>query len=246
MCCVLLIQVTWKCDHCGKIVFKGTQFKAQYARIHLAADQSNGLCSNLCTANDVDASQRREHFRKLIVELKASKAEKYRKRKQRQQRLVERELSAFADDVAKSWQPKLKMFIKEQDAATADLAVAQWAIAHDVPPNVLKGPYWRQVNKKLACVSPMYTPMYDRKLFDKMLPKLRKMAESEVDEHLKHRPHIGRTLTGDGATKQVPLINFLVHVPGQGVKLLSIVDCSGHLAEGGVKDAMYVLFTYPS
>ena len=53
MCCVLLIQVTWKCDHCGKIVFKGTQFKAQYARIHLAADQSNGLCSNLCTADDI-------------------------------------------------------------------------------------------------------------------------------------------------------------------------------------------------
>ena len=83
--------------------------------------------------------------------------------------------------------------------------------------------------------------MYDRKMYEKMLPKLRQMATQEVSQHLKYRPQIGCTLTGDGATKGVPLINFLVHVPGRGVKLMSIVDCSAHLTEGGVKDAMYVL-----
>ena len=67
------------------------------------------------------------------------------------------------------------------------------------------------------------------------------MAQEETAAHLKHRPTIGRTLTGDGATKQVPLINFLVHVPGKGVKLLKIVDCTDHLSAGGIKDAMYAL-----
>ena len=67
------------------------------------------------------------------------------------------------------------------------------------------------------------------------------MSEHEIKIHLKQRPTIGRTLTGDGATKGVPLINFLVHVPGKGVKLLSIVDCTDHLAAGGIKDAMYIL-----
>ena len=74
-----------------------------------------------------------------------------------------------------------------------------------------------------------------------MLPELKQMAHAETATHMKHRPTIGRTLTGDGATKQVPLINFLVHVPGKGVKLLKIVDCSEHLSAGGIKDAMYVL-----
>lgn len=246
---MLSIQVTWKCDHCQKIVFKGEQFKANYARVHLAAAKKNGLCANLCTADDEGAEKRREYFRKKIADLQKAKAETSRKRKQQAQRLAERELGAVADVVNKKkkakksgkYQPKLVPFLKEHDAAAADFAVAQWAIAHDIAPNAMKGPYWKNVNKKLMHVSPLYTPMYDRKMYEKMLPKLRQMAAQEVSQHLKYRPQIGCTLTGDGATKGVPLINFLVHVPGRGVKLMSIVDCSAHLTEGGVKDAMYVL-----
>ena len=242
MCCVLLMQVTWKCDHCNQIVFKGSQFRSAYARIHLAADKTNGVCSNLCTADDEDAVERRAKFRKIILELKEKKAIDSRKRMQQMKRLEKRESSAVASAVAKKrskqFQPKLQSFMKEQDAAAADIAVAQWAVAHDVAPNAMKGPYWRQLNRKLACVAPTYTPMYDRKIFDKMLPELKKMAKSELAQHLKHRPTIGRTLTGDGATKQVPLINFLVHVPGKGVKLLDIIDCSDHLSAGDIKDAM--------
>ena len=73
-----------------------------------------------------------------------------------------------------------------------------------------------------------------------MLPQLKAMAMKEVEEHLRHRPTVGRTLTGDGVTKGVPLINFLVHVPGKGVKLLAITDCTGHMSEGGTKNALYV------
>ena len=42
--------------------------------------------------------------------------------------------------------------------------------------------------------------------------------------------------------KKVPLINFLVHVPGKGVSLLDVVDCTAHMSEGGTKDALYVYF----
>lgn len=245
------IQVTWKCDHCNQIVFKGGQFRAANARVHLAAYKSNGLCSNLCTADDANAEKRRKHFRKVIEELNEKKIEKSRKRKQQVQRLETRETSAVADTTAKKrskrkgkntrWQPKLKSFLKVQNNAAADVAVAQWAIAHDISPNAMKGPYWKQMNRKLAETGPCYKPMYDRKLFEKLLPQLRTMAENEVNDYLKYRKTIGRTLTGDGATKGVPLINFLVHVAGKGVKLLSIVDCSKHLSSGGIKDAMYVL-----
>ena len=126
------------------------------------------------------------------------------------------------------------------DGAAADLAVAQWAIAHDISPNAMKGPYWKHMNTKLARTSASYVPMNPQKMSKDLLPQLKEMADKEVATHLTHRPGIGRTLTGDGATKKVPLINFLVHVPGKGVKLLDITDCSEHMSEGGTKDAMYV------
>ena len=98
---MLSIQVTWKCDHCQKIVFKGEQFKANYARVHLAAAKKNGLCANLCTADDEGAEKWREYFRKKIADLQKAKAETSRKRKQQAQRLTERELGAVVDVVNK-------------------------------------------------------------------------------------------------------------------------------------------------
>lgn len=238
-------KVTWKCDHCGKHIISG-QFKAATARVHLAAEERNGLCANLCDSKDDGAQARREQFRTLIKELKEKKDRLFRERKQQQTRLQKREADAVASVVAKKRakfkQPKLKCFLKENNAAAADHAVAQWAIAHGIPANAMEGVYWKQMNRKLAnVVASSYKPMYRQKLYDKMLPELKKMAEQELKEHLKHRPDVGRSLTGDGATKsKVPLVNFLVHVPGKGVKLINIIDCTDHLAEGGAKDGMYV------
>ena len=236
-------KVTWKCDHCGKHVISGA-FRAANARIHLAAEKTNGVCSILCDSTDDHAEGRRQEFRKLIKELERKREEKSRKRKQQLYRLEQRNAKLVSDvefvktKRAKLQQPKLEQFLKKNDSTAADVAVAQWALAHDIPPNAMQGPYWRQMNKKLAQVSPSYSPMYPRKIFSDMLPQLKSVTDKELVDHLKHRPTVGRTLTGDGATKQVPLINFLVHVPGKGVKLCEITDCSGHMKEGGVKDAM--------
>ena len=74
-----------------------------------------------------------------------------------------------------------------------------------------------------------------------MLSILRKESDDEIDMHLCHRPDVGRTVTGDGVTvtkQSVALINFLVHVPTKGVKLLAIHDCSSHLRAGGIKNAL--------
>lgn len=237
------IKVTWKCDHCGEHVISGKNFKPAYARIHLAAESTNGLCSNLCTATDDHAEGRQTQFRKLIKDLKEKKAELSRKRKQQQMRLEEREKDASAV-MAKSKnkrmkQPLLKDLLKSNDCSAADLAVAQWAIAHDIPAHALRGIYWKNMSKKLAQVpSACYTPMNPQKLHKVMLPLLKQMAGMKQKTHLAHAPESGRTLTGDGATKKVPLINFLVHVPGKGVTLLDVKDCTGHMGEGGTKDAL--------
>ena len=82
--------------------------------------------------------------------------------------------------------------------------------------------------------------MNRHKLIDNVLPVLKQMADEEQNRILAHQPDAGRTLTGDGATKGVPLINFLVYVPGKGVSLLGVTDCTGHMSEGGTKDSLYV------
>ena len=239
-------KFTWKCDHCGKHVMSGA-FKAATARVHLAALERNGLCSNLCDATDDHAESRRQEFRDLVEEKKADAAERARKRKYQAARMNEQE----EDEVQiinkkrrnkkgkKMKQPKLEAFVKHSDDLAADLAVAKWAFAHNIDPNTMKGPYWKRMHSKLQNVSASYTPMYPKKMFKEMLPLLREQAEGELNAHLKHRKGVGRTLTGDGATKQrTPFINFLVNVPGKGTKLIDIIDCTDHLSTGQVKDAM--------
>ena len=239
------LKVTWKCDHCGEHVISGSTFKPAYARIHLAADGTNGLCSNLCTSADDHAEGRQLQFRKLIQDLKEKKEELSRKRKQQQLRLEKRQEDA-AEAAASSKkkkrkmkQPKLEDLLKAGDCSAADFAVAQWAFAHDIPAHALQGIYWKEMTKKMAQVpSACYSPMNPQKLQKTMLPLLKNLAEIEQKAHLAHAPESGRTLTGDGATKKVPLINFLVHVPGKGVTLLDVMDCTGHMGEGGTKDAL--------
>lgn len=145
---------------------------------------------------------------------------------------------------AKKTQQRLVDVTKITSDTCADVAVAQWAIAHDIPANALKGIYWKRVNKSLQKVSPGYVAMNPNKLKSTMIPVLKKMALADRDIKMKHDPTVGRTVTGDGATKKVSLINFLVFVPGKGPILLDVTDCTGHMAEGGIKDAMYVyIFT---
>ena len=233
------VKITWKCDHCGKHVISGEKFKPAYARVHLAAESNNGLCSILCDATDDHATSRRAKFRKQIKELREKKAKESRKRKQQQMRLQEREKDAH--NVKKMRQPKIATQLKLKDCDAADMAVAQWAIAHDIPANALRGVYWKQLNVKLSQVGPSYKPMNHIKLKKDLLPVLRAMAKTEQQKHLSHRIEAGRTLTGDGATKSSsPLINFLVHVPGKGVTLLAVTDCSDHMSSGGIKDSLYV------
>ena len=231
--------VKWKCDHCNKVVFQSQKFRANIARIHLAAQDTNGQCALLCDATDEKAKERQEYFRQEVEEARQKSAEKQKKRKQSDARLAAREkLAADNAVLKKKKQTTLFDVTKLVDAEAADVAVSEWAIAHDIPANALRGPYWKRLNKKLSSVSPSYIPMNPQKLTKTMLPKLKTMAIKEQQDILKHDPRVGRTLTGDGATKQVPLINFLAHVPGKGVTLLSVEDCSGHMAEGGVKNAL--------
>ena len=70
------------------------------------------------------------------------------------------------------------------------------------------------------------------------MPKLEASVVMDQEKHLNHNPAVGRIIVGDGAHKGVPPIDFSVHVPGKGVNLLDMQDCTDHMAEGGTKDTL--------
>ena len=125
----------------GEHVSSGEKFKPINARIHLAAERTYGICGNLCRATDDHARGRQQQFRTLIKKLAKKKAEKLRKHKQQDARIQQR-----ADASKKKRQPKIGDSLKADASDAANFAVAQWAIAHDIPANALKGPYWRKMN----------------------------------------------------------------------------------------------------
>ena len=151
-------------------------FRAGTARVHLAALQRNGLCSNLCDATDDHAESRRSEFRSLIEQKLEDKKDKERKRRYQAFRLDQQENAEIQilertkkrGKKSKTKQPKLVDFIKQTDAAAADLAVAKWALAHNIAPNAMQGPYWKRMHEKLRSVSPSYTPMYPKKIFNEI------------------------------------------------------------------------------
>ena len=234
-------KISWKCDHCKKYVFNGANFRAHIARIHLAAKQTDGRCANLCSSNDEKSLERKLYYRQMIAKLQREKKTKDRKRKQQAEAVQDNEVQILGDlrKKKKKKQATLPNMCKAEAAAAADIAVASWAIAHDIPANALKGVFWKNMNNKLTKVAVNYCPVNPQKLYKVLLPQLKKLVVQRSHKHLSHQPSVGRTFTGDGATKnKVPLINFLVHIPGKGVTLLDVTDCTGHIAEGGIKDAL--------
>ena len=155
-------QVFWRCEHCKTQIFKGAQFRSESARIHLAADKTKGVCAKLCSATDAGAPTRQLKFRKLIQTLRKRKEEIKRKRKQQALRITAREntvIDLMNKKKKKHKQITMPSMLKSDEQMAADLACAEWAIAHDIPANALRGPYWKNLNTCLSQVKPTYTPM---------------------------------------------------------------------------------------
>ena len=69
-------------------------------------------------------------------------------------------------------------------------------------------------------------------------------VKKSFNELLKDAKTFGLTLLGDGATiKRMPLINIIASGVYCPVAVLSIADCTNHMAKGGMKDADYIANT---
>ena len=92
---------------------------------------------------------------------------------------------------------------KAEAAAAADIAVASWAIAHDIPANALKGVFWKNMNNKLTKVAVNYCPVNPQKLYKVLLPQLKKLVVQRTRNILatNHRLDVPSLATGQQRTK---------------------------------------------
>lgn len=73
----------------------------------------------------------------------------------------------------------------------------------------------------------------------------RKYLERNKEELMKEADVFGLSFMGDGATvKRMPLVNILCSGKNAPASVLEIVDCTGHLAGGGKKDARFIAGKY--
>ena len=237
----------WKCDHCDFYLF-GTQFTAARARAHLAADKklANALCSYMCDAEDDAAATRQLFFRKLIHEVREKK-EKATKGRAAQKHRMDLDTADAALDAVEARRKKVKRQLSYHEATrmgedgAVDDALGKFIVANDLAPNILDNHFTKAAFAALRHAKTPYVPLSRGKFKNVILPRLKQRQQKATERHLEGRPNAGRTVTGDGATKKkTPLIDILVHVPKGGVQLLEVVDCTQHLAEGGVKDRFFI------
>ena len=121
-------------------------------------------------------------------------------------------------------------------------AISDWAHAEGLPFNIAESARFRSVLLKARLVGDDYTPP-NRKLIggDMLSLNHSKIMEKNTEEFLKKVKNFGALAMGDGATvHRMPLVNELWQTGEMPPTVFGIHDCTGHMAAGGKKDALYI------
>jgi hypothetical protein len=126
--------------------------------------------------------------------------------------------------------------------ARMDVAITDFLHSHLLPFSLAQDPKLIKIIDEARKLGPLYTPPNRNEISGKYLDALYSTHWKEQMKTLISEAHIfGITIFGDGATvKTIPLFNILAAGVNNPFALLDIADCTGHLAEGGKKDAKYI------
>ena len=126
--------------------------------------------------------------------------------------------------------------------ARMDVAITDFLHSHLLPFSLAQDPKLIKIIDEARKLGPLYTPPNRNEIAGKYLDALYVTHWKEQMRTLISEAHIfGITIFGDGATvKTIPLFNILAAGVNNPFALLDIADCTGHLAEGGKKDAKYI------
>ena len=126
--------------------------------------------------------------------------------------------------------------------ARMDVAITDFLHSHLLPFSLAQDPKLIKIIDEARKLGPLYTPPNRNEIAGKYLDALYVTHWKEQMRTLISEAHtFGITIFGDGATvKTIPLFNILAAGVNNPFALLDIADCTGHLAEGGKKDAKYI------
>ena len=126
------------------------------------------------------------------------------------------------------------------------VAIADLIISEGLSFNLSQKPKFNKVLELARTVSRCYQ-LSNRKFISKYLLDVihYQNMESNLSLIKKGSDVFGLLFLGDGATiSSVPLLNILVsgkHLP---VSILELVDCQGHLTDGGEKDGVFICTSF--
>ena len=130
----------------------------------------------------------------------------------------------------------------ESSTNKIDVAIAKLIHARTLPFDLADDPLFHKMITLIRNSSSKYVPPNRNIISGELLESIYKTQRDETRGLLlESAKTFGLAIFGDGATiTKVPLMNILaagVHEPHG---LLDIIDCTDHMAEGGVKDAAYI------
>ena len=138
---------------------------------------------------------------------------------------------------------QMKLWRANDSAASdrMDMAIADFVHSNCLPFSLAEDPKFLRVIEVAKSLGP-YKPPSRKDIGEKYLDALHEMNWKEQMKTIVCEGNVfGITIFGDGATiKSVPLINVLAAGVNNPFALLSIADCTAHLAAGGMKDAVHI------
>lgn len=132
--------------------------------------------------------------------------------------------------------------IGESGQAKLTAAIVDFIYSLGLPFNIADNHYFRRVITLSKCVTKDYKPPNRKSVGGNLLQvTYEKKMQQVMDSLQKQKEHFGLGFYGDGATiRKTPFMNVMACGVFEPAAVLDIHDCSGHLTNGGKKDAAYI------
>ena len=145
-------------------------------------------------------------------------------------------------DTHRSYQPKISDSLELQTEGRLTMAIADLIHSCGLPFSLASHHKFQRVLTYAKQAPKNYTPPNRNLVAGKLLDLNYDIYKNQTMENLLKEADIyGLTFFGDGATiKKSPFMNILASSIHEPAGCLSIVDCSGHLASDGTKDAFFI------
>jgi hypothetical protein len=136
----------------------------------------------------------------------------------------------------------MNLDIRKSNNATVEMAIANFFHCKNIPDAFVESPRFVRLVCVCCLVGDDFVVPHRKKIGGELLDlNYANIYQQNKEELLKFAQVFGLAFLGDGATiHRMPLMNILAMSGATPPMMISIQDCTKHMAEGGKKDASYI------